>query len=67
MGKYEYTGYITSFGKVVDPKWKGDTQAISTSKAHINLCFQAKKHMGLEPFAKVELDKSKIILKQGGE
>jgi hypothetical protein len=55
--KYEYIGFITSFGKIICNKWQGETQAVSPKKALINLSFRFKKENGLGINSKIELDK----------
>ena len=43
MTKYSYDGPVYQYGKCVDPRWKGQTMAISEKKARSNLAYQWKK------------------------
>ena len=55
--RYEYTGCVTSFNKIISNKWQGETHAVSPKKALINLSFRFKKENGLGINSKIELDK----------
>jgi hypothetical protein len=43
MPKYIYEGPVMIFGICVMNKWKGETTAVSESKARSNLAYQFKK------------------------
>lgn len=43
MHKYEYDGPVMIFGVCVMNRWKGETMAVSESKARSNLAYQFKK------------------------
>lgn len=55
MNKYKYEGPVTSFGRVLSNKWKGETLAETAKKAKSNLIFQFKKANNLVAGSKVEL------------
>lgn len=52
---YYYEGCVTQFGRVIAPKWKGTTFAVSAKKAKSNLAYRFKKEMGLVASCKIEL------------
>lgn len=43
MHKYKYEGPVMVFGVCVIDNWKGETTAVSESKARSNLAYQFKK------------------------
>lgn len=43
MHKYKYEGPVMVFGICVMDNWKGETMAVSESKARSNLAYQFKK------------------------
>lgn len=45
--KYEYSGSVLSYGKLIQQNWKATTQAPSFSKAKNNLIYRFKKEAGL--------------------
>ena len=45
--KYVYDGPVMFFNKLVADHWKGETMALSESKARSNLSYQAKKQLNL--------------------
>ena len=47
MAIYTYDGPVYQFGKCVDPRWKGETTAVSEKKARSNLAYQWKKERNL--------------------
>lgn len=55
MVKYFYDGPVLIFGRCVADHWKGETMAVSESKAKTNLAYQYKKKNNLIPGTKVEL------------
>lgn len=55
MNKYIYEGPIMAFDKCVCSNWRGETWAVSDSKARSNLEFQAKKLCNLIPGTRVTL------------
>lgn len=57
MGIYSYDGPVYHFEKIYSNKWKSYTTANSKEKALSNLKYQAKKQLGFERFAKLDLDK----------
>lgn len=61
METYIYQGPVMSFGKCVEKKWVGYTQAVSPKKAKNNLKFRYKMTHGLTTKAKIELPE-KILL-----
>lgn len=52
---YWYMGAVTSFGKIVHPKWTASTIARSEKEALRNLTYQYKTTHNLLPKAKIEL------------
>lgn len=43
MGKYIYTGPVVEFDRCVQNSWRGETTAVSETKALSNLSYQWKK------------------------
>ena len=48
---YQYKGPVKQFGKCVISNFSAATQASSEAKAKQNIIFQAKRHLGLQPYA----------------
>lgn len=46
MTKYVYDGPVMMFNTCIVNKWKGETTAVSESKARSNLTYQFKKQNG---------------------
>lgn len=46
MNKYVYDGPVLEFNKIIAEHWKGETMAVSESKARSNLAYQFKKNHG---------------------
>ena len=46
MNKYVYDGPVLEFNKLIAEHWKGETMAVSESKARSNLAYQFKKSHG---------------------
>lgn len=62
--KYIYDGPIMSFGRCVVDRWKGETSALSESKARSNLTYQAKRQLNLLPGTKIALPgKIKMVIR----
>ena len=61
--KYEYSGQIIEFGKVIMENWTGSTYADSEKEARRNLSYQFKKKYNKLPNAKIEL-KGKLVIKE---
>ena len=60
--KYVYDGPVMFFNKLVADHWKGETMALSESKARSNLSYQAKKQLNLIAGTDVKLPgKIKIV------
>lgn len=55
MNRYEYSGAVLYFDRVVASNWKTETAAPSEAKARSNMIFQYKKLAGLAPYAKITL------------
>lgn len=55
MAKYVYDGPVMIFDKCVTNHWKGETTAVSESKARSNLAYQFKKYNHQLPGTKVSL------------
>lgn len=43
MNRYLYEGPVMEFGRLVQNNWKGETMAVSETKARSNLSYQWKK------------------------
>ncbi len=43
MNRYLYEGPVMEFGRLVQNNWKGETVAVSETKARNNLSYQWKK------------------------
>lgn len=41
--KYEYSGHVLEFDRVIAYNWNAVTWAVSAKKARSNLCYQFKK------------------------
>lgn len=54
MKRYAYVGPVLIFGKITNPKWSGETLAVSFDKAKSNLMYQYKKQTGRRKDAKIE-------------
>lgn len=63
MELYFYNGPVTSFGRIINSKWSGQTRAPSSKKAAQNLMYQYKMQHKLQVTSKIELP-GKIL---GGE
>lgn len=61
MALYSYNGPVLEFDRCIANRWKGQTYAISESKARSNLAFQFKRETGRLPRTKITLP-GKIIL-----
>ena len=48
---YQYKGQVKQFGKCVISNFSAATRAPSEAKAKQNIIFQAKKYLGLHPYA----------------
>lgn len=55
MDKYVYDGPVMEFDTCIMNHWKGETVAVSESKAKTNLAFQFKKKYNRMPNSKITL------------
>lgn len=62
MTKYAYDGPVLEFGTCVMSHWKGETMAISESKARSNLAYQYKKKNNRIPSTKVALPGKLVVV-----
>lgn len=53
--KFEYTGPVTSYGKLISERWSGETMAKSSIQAKNQLKWKYKKQHGMNPYANIEL------------
>ncbi len=53
--KYSYDGPVILFDKLVADHWKGETMALTESKARSNLAYQAKKQLNIIAGTRVKL------------
>lgn len=63
MKQYSYDGPVMKFDICVASHWKGETTAVSESKARSNLAFRYKKENGLSSKARITLP-GKLIVKE---
>ena len=59
--KYIYEGPVFVFDNCVATKWRGETYAVTASKAKSNLIYQFKKQNGYSASAKVDLASSNVL------
>lgn len=62
MNKYFYDGPVMVFGTCVATHWKGQTTAVSESKARNNLAYQFKKNNNRVASAKVTLPGEIVLI-----
>lgn len=55
MRLYLYDGPVLEFDRIVANHWRGQTYAVSESKARSNLVFQFKKENGKVPRTRITL------------
>lgn len=60
--KYEYSGPVTEFGKLIQERWIGSTYAESEKQARSNLAYQFKKNNNRLPTARIGLP-GKLVIK----
>ena len=60
---YSYFGPVTSFGKVIEPRWHGSTYAVSKEKAKSNLIYRFKTLTKRVPGSQIELPEKIILVK----
>lgn len=61
MALYSYDGPVLEFDKIIANKWKGQTCAVSESKARTNLAYQFKKETGRVPRTKITLPGKVVV------
>ena len=59
---YRYAGPVTRFGRIVSQWWTAATTATSDAEAKRNLCAQFRLYAGLEPNARIELDRQPYVI-----
>lgn len=62
--RYEYSGPVFEFGKIITRKWTSSTVAPSVEKARTNLVYQFKKSHGRTLDSKITLP-GKVIAVYG--
>lgn len=62
MTKYAYDGPVLEFDTCVASHWKGETMAISESKARSNLAYRYKKKNNRIPSTKVTLPGKLVVV-----
>lgn len=55
LNTYRYTGYVTSFGKIIDTIQNQYTKAVTEARAKANLAFTYKMTHSLTRNTKIEL------------
>lgn len=61
MNKYAYNGPVMEFNTCIMSNWKGETMAVSESKARTNLAYQFKKSHNRVASSKITLP-GKVVM-----
>ena len=62
---YQYDGPVMKFGKCINKRFKGETMALTESKAKTNLAYQFKKKYNMAPEEKITLPGKITLIREG--